>query len=78
MFDVERRLLINSESLSGADCILDLSAVEVTPCKSLVVIYTERLHLDVFNGDHFLNERLPYALFGLVGEFTVAQSDVDP
>lgn len=85
MLHAKRLIFIESEGLGGADSIFDLSAIKVTPGETRIILFREGSDFDGFFGvfnvfaevSDLFEERLPYALLGFAGQFSVSQRDVD-
>ena len=81
----EGLIFVESKSLGGADSIFDLSAIEVTPGETGIILFGEGGDFDGFLGvldvfaevSDLFEERLPYALLRFAGQFSVSQCDVN-
>ena len=86
MLHAEGLVFVESEGLGGADSIFDLSAIKVTPGEAGIFFFGECSDCDSFFGvldvfaevSDLFEERLPYALLGFAGQFSVSQCDVNP
>ena len=77
MIDGKWLFLINSKSLSSADCIFDLSTVKVAPREPVILFVVHSLDFGSFDSNHFFDKGLPHCLLRFAGEFSVAKCDVD-
>ena len=81
----EGLIFVESESLGGADSILNLSPIEVTPGETGIILFGEGSDFDGFLGvldvfaevSDLFEERLPYALLRFAGQFSVSQRHVN-
>lgn len=85
MLHAEGLIFVESEGLGGADSIFDLSAIKVTPGETRIILFGEGSDFDGFFGvldvfaevSDLFEERLPNALLGFAGQFSVSQRNVD-
>lgn len=77
MVHAERQFLVDRQGLSCANCILDLSAVEGAPRKSIVVLVLEFLDFDAFNGHNFFEEGFPDSFPRFGSQLAVPEGDMN-
>ena len=85
MLHAEGFIFVKSKGLSSTDSIFDLSAIEITPGETRIILFGEGSDFDCFVGvlnifsevSDLFEERLPYALLGFASQFSVSQRDVD-